>query len=199
MNLLQDAAALGALTWEHEPRWELLTGGGVRVLAPPLADYFQDPAGVHVVDSAPFLSLPVEGDFVARLLVRPTFAATWDSGCLMVRHDALHWAKVCYERTDFGSHAVVSVVTDGRSDDANGPDLQVEQVWLQLARVGDCFGLHYALDGRSWRMVRYAALTAPARVRVGLVAQSPAGDGTTVEFPHFSVEARTLANLRLGE
>lgn len=207
MNLLSRLARhdTAPLAWERKPAtWELMPDGGLRVEAPAGADAFRDPAGTHVVDSAPFLWLPVEGDFVARALVRPTFQHTYDSGCLMVREDAHRWAKICYERTDFGTEAVVSVVTDDTSDDANGVDLVVPEVWLQIARVGGCLGLHYALpDGEAapaggWRMVRYVGLDLPRVARVGLVAQSPSGPGTAILFRHFSVEQRTVANLRAG-
>jgi uncharacterized protein len=201
MNLLADIrpGTLGSFAWNHEPeRWESLAGGGVRVYAPARADYFRDPAGVHIVDAAPTLWLNVAGDFVARLLVRPQFRSTYDSGCLLVRRDESHWAKVCYERTDFGTQAVVSVVTDGASDDANGPDLTVPAVWLQVARVANCFGLHYALDGESWHMVRYFGLPAGESFLVGMVAQCPVGPGTVVDWLEFSLEKRTVANLRAG-
>lgn len=207
MNLLSNLSRRDTtpFSWENEPAtWEPTPEGGLRVIAPAGADFFRDPAGVHKVDSAPFLWLPVEGDFVARALVRPTFQSTYDSGCLMVRQDAQRWAKICYERTDFGTEAVVSVVTDGASDDANGVDLTVPAVWLQIARVGQCIGLHYALpEGDTppetgWRMVRYFALDLPRVARVGLVAQCPSGPGTTLVFHHLSVASRTVANLRAG-
>jgi uncharacterized protein len=203
MNLLEnispDNLIARSLSWEHPPlNWETLPEGGIRVQVPGLADYFRDPSGQKVKDDAPFLFTPVEGDFVARAHVRPTFASTYDSGVLMVRHDPLTWAKLCFERTDFGTTAAVSVVTNGLSDDANGADLNVPDLWLQMVRIGDTFGLQYSLDGNSWRMVRVFRLIMPPTVKVGIVAQCPAGDGTTIDFLHFSVEKRTAGNLRSG-
>ena len=109
-----------------------------------------------------------------------------------------HWAKLCFEATDIGTHAAVSVVTNGISDDANGADLEAERLWLQVVRQGDLFGMHYSLDGASWRMVRYFALPLPRQVQVGLVAQSPTGPGTSVDFHSFSVEPRRVADMRAG-
>ena len=62
---------------------------------------------------------------------------------------------------------------------------------------------HYSLDGQdwraqNWRMVRYFALPMPAQVQVGVVAQSPIGPGTTVDFLSFSVEPRRVSNMRAG-
>ena len=200
-NLTPDTLAARGLAWEHAPaHWEALAGGGLRVNAPARADYFRDPTGSHVNDAAPFLWMNVSGDFVARALVRPTFASTYDSGVILVRHDPEHWAKVCFEKTDFGTTAAVSVVTNGVSDDANGANLELAEVWLQVTRVGDVFGLQYSPDASdgSWRMVRVFRLTVPPTVRVGIVAQSPVGPGTTIDFLHFSIEQRTVKNVRSG-
>jgi len=200
MDLLNDVSqGLAPLAWTNAPaRWEPLPGGGLRIHAPAKTDFFQDPSGASGSASAPYLWLPVEGDFVARAHVRPTFTSTYDAGTLMIRGDESHWAKLCYEATDFGTHAAVSVVTNGVSDDANGVDLNVESLWLQAVRQGNLFGLHYSLDGSSWRMVRYFTLPVPQAVKVGLVAQSPVGLGTHVDFYSFSVEPRRVANMRAG-
>lgn len=198
MNLLSDPT-LPSLTWTHAPeRWEPLPSGGLRVYVPTKSDYFQDPAGVLQNDSAPYLWLLVHGDFVAQAHVRPEHRTTYDAAALMVRQDALHWAKLCYESTDYGTTAAVSVVTNGVSDDANGADLTVPDLWFQIVRRGDVFGLHYSLDGKSWRMVRLFKLLVTAQVQVGLVGQSPIGPGTTVDFFSFTVEGRPVKNLRAG-
>lgn len=203
MNLIQEISPKKplphSLKWDHAPqKWEPLPGGGLRVFVPQKVDYFQDPTGVNTKDSAPYLGLEVTGDFVAQAHVRPVFTTTWDAGALMVRHDAQHWAKLCYESTDLGPTAAVSVVTQGTSDDANGVNLSPPDLHLQILRAGDVFVMHYSLDGRGWRMVRLFRLPLPRAVQVGLVAQSPAGPGTTVDFLSFAVESRTVADLHAG-
>jgi regulation of enolase protein 1 (concanavalin A-like superfamily) len=200
MDLLKNISqALTPLTWSNAPeRWEPLPGGGLRIHAPAQTDFFQNPNGDPGRDSAPYLWLPVEGDFVAQARVQPAFASTYDAGALMVRHDERHWAKLCFESTDLGTRAAVSVVTNGVSDDANGADLDTDSLWLQIVRQGDLFGLHYSPDGQSWRMVRYFALPLPHQVKVGLVAQSPVGPGTAVDIHSFTVESRRVANMRAG-
>lgn len=199
-NLTPEKITARGLAWDHAPeRWEPLPGGGMRVTVPALADYFRDPAGTHVSDNAPYLWKAVSGDFVARAHVRPVFQSTYDSGVILVRHDETHWAKICFEKTDFGTTAAVSVVTRGLSDDANGADLTVPDLWLQVVRSGNVFGLHYALDGEHWRMVRIFNLDVPENVKVGIVAQCPAGPGATIDFLSFSIEQRTVQNARSGQ
>lgn len=46
----------------------------------------------------------------------------------MVLQDMAHWAKACFELTDFNTQAVVSVVTNGQSDDANGCNIEENSV-----------------------------------------------------------------------
>ena len=116
----------------------------------------------------------------------------------MARQNAKHWAKLCYESTDLGTTAAVSVVTNDVSDDANGADLTTPDLWLQLYRAGDVFGLHYSLDGQRWRMVRLFKLSLPHSIQIGLVAQCPAGPGTAIDFLSLSIESRLIQNLRAG-
>ncbi len=198
-NLTPDQLAARELSWDHPPlKWEPLPEGGIRVTVPARSDYFRDPGGIMVNDNAPFLWKHVTGDFVAQAHVRPAFNSTYDSGVLMVRHDEQNWAKLCFERTDFGTTAAVSVVTRGVSDDANGVDLTMPDLWLQVVRAGNIFALHYSLDGRSWRMVRIFQLPVPPTIKVGVVAQCPIGPGTTVDLLSLSVEQHTVSNLRAG-
>ena len=52
----------------------------------------------------------IEGDFILKVKVSHDFKETYDSASVMVMVDDTHWAKCCYELTDFGTHAAVSVV-----------------------------------------------------------------------------------------
>jgi hypothetical protein len=146
-------------------------------------DYFRDPSGIVIKDNAPFLCLPIKGDYVARAHVRPVFKSPYDSGCLMVSGDAEHWAKLCYERTDLGTAAAVSAL----------------DLWLQICRLGSCFAMHYSLDGAWWRMVRYFRLDLPREISVGVVAQCPIVPGTSVDFLYSGIEQRSVKFLRFGE
>jgi regulation of enolase protein 1 (concanavalin A-like superfamily) len=203
MNLLEgltpELLEVRSFHWDHPLlNWEPLPDGGIRVVVQPRVDYFQDPAGIHNKDDAPYLWTAVTGDFVAQTHVRPAWSNTWDAGVIMARHDARHYAKFCYESTDLGTTAAVSVVTSGKSDDANGVDLTTPDLWMQIFRVGDVFGLHYALDGHNWRMARLFQLPVPPEIKIGLVAQCPAGPGVTIDFLSFSLEHRTIQQLRAG-
>lgn len=189
----------GTFHWQNASRYVCLPEGGVRITAAPRCDYFCDPAGSHVMDSAPYFYQDVTGDFVARALVTHPFQTTWDAAALMVRQDAHHWAKLCFEATDFDTHAVVSVVTNGISDDANGVNYHWPRIWLQIVRKGAVFGMHYSTDGLQWNMVRYFTIDATETLQVGMVAQSPIGEGSEMDFLYFSIEKQSVENLRAGK
>ena len=121
--------------------------GVISILAPEHTDFFcnsgaEAEEGDAVPDSlcnAPFYYTEVEGDFVLRVKVSHDFKQTYDSCSIMVFKDLIHWAKACFELTDFGTRAMVSVVTKDVSDDANGPNVDADAVWLQMCRKGDAF------------------------------------------------------------
>ena len=109
--------------------------------APPGTDFFYNNGSVNEegitpgsMHNAPFYYTEIAGDFVLRVKVRHAFQDMYDSASLMVMADMDNWAKACFELTDFGTHAVVSVVTrNGESDDANGCNVGGNSVWLQIS------------------------------------------------------------------
>lgn len=185
--------------WINQPdEWRFNDAHELEVTAPPLADFFLDPAGQHVRSSAPFLYTRVDGNFTVSTQVEAEMIDDYDSACLMVMVDDNHWAKVCFENS-YKKPTIVSVVTKGTSDDCNSQSLAVNRPYLRLTRNHDCFAFHYSLDGTFWYLVRYFAMEAPQQVKVGVVAQSPVGRGCKTRFIGFNYTDRPVTNLRSGE
>lgn len=150
--------------------------------------------------NAPFYYADVNGDFVMTVRVSNDFKDTYDSVSVMVMVDMDTWAKVCFEKADFGTHAAVSVVTkNGESDDANGCNIEGNVVWLRVCRVGNSFSFHFSEDGRQFYMMRFFNLSAGNAIKVGLLAQAPQGDGGNRIYENLSIENRTVKNIRFGE
>jgi hypothetical protein len=176
------------------------TKDAIEIEAPGKSDFFIDMFSMKEVADAPFYYEKRTGDFVARAKVRPGFKATYDAGGLFVYDTAKKWIKLEFEMTDLGYPSVVSVVTNGISDDGNGERIEgAKELWLQIARRGDNWVLHHSLDGRKWKMVRYFKLKMKATLRVGLEAQSPRGDGCLVEYRGFRIADNALADMRKGK
>ena len=188
--------------WLNESRM-IADDNEVVIHAPAYTDWFNNPVPENGVISAPvanapFLYTEVTGDFVFRAKVRPNFRTVYDACALMVIQDEKLWTKAAFEKSDFGTTAAVCVVTNGVSDDANGCNIDQEEVWLQIVRVGDVFCTHYSLDGETFYMVRLFHLPVEKTVKVGIEAQSPAGEGGMRFYSHISLENRTVENLRAG-
>ncbi|WP_018883514.1 DUF1349 domain-containing protein [Paenibacillus massiliensis] len=149
--------------------------------------------------NAPFFYKEVCGNFVLRAKVQLDFKDVYDAACLMVMKDWEVWGKLCFELTDFNTHAVVSVVTNQTSDDANGNNIDGDSVWLQISRVGQSFAFHYSLDGEQFFMARFFNLPVEDEVKVGFLAQSPTGRGGDRTYSHFSLEQTTVKNIRFGQ
>ena len=188
--------------WLNESRM-METNGEIAIAAPPRTDWFNNPVpedGIlpAPVANAPFFYTEVSGDFVFRAKVRPNHRYTYDACALMVIKDEQMWAKAAFEASDFGTRAAVCVVTNGVSDDANGCNIDQDVIWLQIVRVGDVFCVHYSLDGKCFYMVRLFYLPVGKSVKVGLEAQSPAGEGGLRLFSDVTLERRSVQNLRTG-
>ena len=188
--------------WLNESRM-IADDNEVVIHAPAYTDWFNNPVpedGVisAPVANAPFLYTEVTGDFVFRAKVRPNFRTVYDACALMVIQDEKLWSKAAFEKSDFGTTAAVCVVTNGVSDDANGCNIDQEEVWLQIVRVGDVFCTHYSLDGETFYMVRLFHLPVEKTVKVGIEAQSPAGEGGLRFYSDITLENRTVKNLRAG-
>ena len=181
----------------------IIQGNEIAVCAPGHTDWFNNPVPENGVLSAPVANAPffytdVTGDFVFRAKVRPNFRTVYDACALMVIQDERLWTKAAFEKSDFGTTAAVCVVTNGISDDANGCNIEQEEVWLQIVRKGDVFCTHYSLDGENFYMVRLFHLPVEKTVKVGIEAQSPAGEGGLRFYSDISLENRTVENLRAG-
>lgn len=188
-----------ALDWQVAPRdWTVGTDGSLRIVAGPRTDLFVDPAGGVAALGAPRIVGAVEGDFQLSARVRADLRATFDAGALVL-HAADHtWVKLALERSPQGKAMIVSVVTRGVSDDANGRVVIGEGVWLRVSRVGGACALHASDDGARWELVRHFALDAPDGLTAGFLAQSPTGEGATATFDDVRFLAEPLAELRDG-
>ncbi|WMT41336.1 DUF1349 domain-containing protein [Paenibacillus sp. D2_2] len=186
--------------WLNESQLEM-NGNLLQISAPGKTDYFINPESGDVKNNAPFLYADVQGDFILRAKVRHDFISTFDGAALFImdseREDC--WAKLCYEYTDLNTYAVVSVVTNGVSDDANGQNLTDKSVWLQIGRKGDAFAMHYSTDGSHYQMVRVFNLKASDTFKVGLVSQSPTGEGLISDFLDVQLEQVTMESIRGGK
>ena len=181
-------------------------GTRIEIMATPQSDFFCNSGSVNEegitpesLSNAPYYYTEVDGDFVLRVKVSHDFKDIYDSASVMVMVDLQNWAKACFEKTDFGTHAAVSVITKrGESDDANGCNLEGSTAWLKVCRVKNTFSFHYSTDGEHFYMMRFFSLPVEQSVKVGLLAQAPTGNGGVRVYEDLTLENKTVKNIRYG-
>lgn len=163
-------------------------------------DLFVDPAGADPGDAGRFVGLPPAGDFTLAAQVRVESGSRSDAGALLLHARERHWAKVGLEYSAQLQPTAVTVVTKGVSDGSNSFEVDGDTLWLRVTRTGAAWAFHASADGSWWRLLRYFALGGdPAElVRVGFLAQSPAGPGCTATFDHITFQPGAPGDLRDG-
>jgi len=184
--------------WLNEPQEWTFTDEELVVQAEAQTDYFKDPAGTAVKDSGHFLYQVQEGDFTLMTKVEVDMIDDYDAAVMMVMLDDDNWAKLCYEFT-YKKPMIVSVVTRGLSDDCNSLVVPESGIYLRVTRFDDCFAFHYSYDAKWWEMVRYFTLDTHGPVKVGVVAQSPTGDGCEVRFKGLHFSPTPIRDIRSGK
>ena len=199
MDDVQLSAVPMPLHWLAQPeRWHA-DDSTLSLVSGARTDWFIDPSGAREPTlSGAALVGPAAGDYLFSARVHVDFAATFDAGALMLHDGERTWAKLCFEYSPQREPMVVSVVTDGRSDDANAFAVEGEHVWLRIARLGPAFAFHASTDERRWRFVRYFSFGTGVEPAVGFEVQSPTGSGCVATFDEIGFEPARLEDLRDG-
>lgn len=201
MNLLASCTGrslANGLAWLNEPPEWSVDDAGLTIVPGAPSDFFRPYSGSGR-DNAGLLYSEVTGDFTATTQVRAELVDFGDAGALTVRAHEAQWAKLCLERSPIGDVSLVSVVTDPWSDDSNNELVTIPECYLRLTRKGNVFGMHYSMDGATWRFVRTLGLEMPPTVMVGIHAQAPFTPGCRVLFRSLTLSPEPVADLRSGE
>jgi regulation of enolase protein 1 (concanavalin A-like superfamily) len=201
MDLFQGCSGrrlANGLEWLREPQEWGFGEEGLRIVPAARTDFFRPWVG-EGVDNACLLYATVSGDFTAIAEARATLTGFGDAAALTVRASPELWAKICIERSPIGDVSIVSVVTDGASDDANNELLPRPSGLLRITRKGDLFGMHFAAGAGRWRFVRTFGLRMPREIMVGVHAQAPFGGGGEARFSRFELSPGAVSDFRSGE
>ena len=169
------------------------------VTAAPGTDWTNDAFGGPQQHAASLLGFVPSEDFFlsarARILTERT---TFDAAVLAIWGDTDHWAKLCFECSPQGQAMVVSVVTNGYSDDCNSTVVSEGSVYLRVTRSGAGWAFHSSPDVVNWVFVRVFRLAFEGPVHVGFLAQAPMGDRCVAEFGNITYGTAVPADFRDG-
>jgi hypothetical protein len=173
----------GPLTWQHPPaQWKIDDGKTLSITGGKATDWFFSPMGDDQRDNTSRLLFKPADDFVLSAKVKVDFHSQWDSGVLVLYVNNTQWAKLCFEMTIEKHPAIVSVVTNGLSDDNNSIAISGDTVYLKVAKAGQAIFFYASQDGQHWSIIRAFSLGENPDLRIGFSSQSPVGNGCTSIF-----------------
>jgi regulation of enolase protein 1 (concanavalin A-like superfamily) len=187
------------LRWRGEPASWSLDGGTLTIRSGQKTDWFINPSAPTETMSAPALLMRTEQPCTLVARVTVDAVSTFDAGVLCAYQAEDVWAKLCFEFSPQRQLMIVSVVTRGRSDDANSVPIAGNSVYLRLSKLERAYAFHYSEDGRAWNLVRHFTLGGQREVEIGFLSQSPTGEGCTVRFSEIAYQPKLLEDLRSGE
>lgn len=189
-----------AQRWRNAPAsWSVDPSGALSITGGKSTDWFVSPFDGHTNANSPVLLFKAAGEFTLRAKLTVGFGKPWDAGCLAVFADDATWAKLCYEMTQWQEPTIVSVVTQGRSDDNNSIPVPGNSVYLQVAKIGQAIFFYASKDGRSWRLTRAFHFASDGPLELGFSSQSPAGESCATVFSEIRYRPKPPADFWKGE
>jgi regulation of enolase protein 1 (concanavalin A-like superfamily) len=187
------------LNWQVDPAGPAEIGeSSIAFAAGPRTDLFADPAGGEPKLDAPVLLGRPTGDFQLRARISAPLQSTFDAAGLVIWASPTAWGKLELEFSPQREAMIVSVVTRGASDDANGFIAPESMAWLRIARSGEAIAFHASVDGLWWSLIRSFTFPGAGTASAGFEVQSPTGEGLQARFDEIEWSAGPLAQLRDG-
>jgi len=178
-----------------------VTSGRLILKCASKRDNFRDPDGKFSSNNAPVLLTEVDNTkpFTLKAKLTPTFLDTYDAGTLYiwVRDDL--WLKMAMERDERGRVRIVSVRTNGTSDDNDHDVVTSKTVYMKISSDTTRVGFYYSVDNLNWQLVRLFKNDYPSRLWVGISTQSPIGKGSETIFENVSLVQNSITDFRMGK
>jgi hypothetical protein len=189
----------GNMHWENLPLDFTLLGSNLMIKAGPKTDMFRDPNVTYNTDNAPKLLFKADPDFVLTATIQHPFTNKWDGAALVIKQDSLHWIKFCFEKDYLGSRRIVTVVTNGVSDDSNSIEIPSGQAVFKMAKADNVITLYCSADGKNWLLVRHLQFDFKPGFDVGFLSQSPTGEFCRATFTAIRYQHKKIKDPYAGE
>lgn len=183
------------MKWKEKPFKYQIESNKICMIADQGTNLFNSPSSDRREHTFPYWYRDFKGDFLIKCKVTPEFSSKYDQGDIIIWENKNKWIKLAYEKSDNGHPSIVSVVTNGTSDDCTGNKM-TGSVWLLICRKENTFALHYSKDGIYWNMTRIFNLEMNNTVQIGISAQCPSGENCKVLFEDLSIKKNHFTDIR---
>lgn len=123
-------------------------------IVPEGLDFFSDPNGKLSNTTLPILLVPVENTkpftLIAKVTPEFTTEGLYNAADLFVYSCDSLWQKLAFEQDEYGNHRIVTVRTQGTSDDNNHDKLDVSSVYLKISSDTKTIASYYSIDKKRW-------------------------------------------------
>lgn len=189
------------LSWNAQPAGlHIRSASSFSMKAAKGTDLYCFVDGSYYVHQVPMLLFKPDSSFIFSAKLSPQFKKLYDGSAVILYTDSSNWAKLLLEKMEDGSVAIgSSVVRDRVTDDNYHRTVPGNEVYFKAVRAGKVYCFYYATDGKTWNLLRTFSLEDTGNLRIGLYAQSPKGEGLTVEVSDVRYSAVPFKNFFTGE
>lgn len=164
-------------------------------------DFFIEPGlPPYEKANAPLLLKSIDNTkpFTFSFKTTPDHIVKYDAGMAFLYVDDKQWLKFAYEADERMNRRIVTVKTNGFSDDNNHDVINAPSVYLKISSDTKVIGFYYSLDKELWQLVRIFKNEYPEKLKIGIGAQSPVGQGNKVVFEDFEFNNQSVKDFRMG-
>jgi uncharacterized protein len=136
-------------------------------------------------ESGHFYFERVDTDFVVEVEITGSCKDLYDQAGIMIRSDENHWLKTGIEYVDGVQH-LSAVVTHDYSDWSVTPLVKpLASLWLRVERRKEAIHISYLDANSKYALFRLAYFPTVSEVPVGIMCESPEGNGYEVVFDNY--------------
>lgn len=181
--------------------YEIISDRHIKITAPAKTDLYTVSDGGFSTNKSPRLLFKPDSSFIFTSKIKLEFKSKWDAGVLLIYNDSKHYTKFCFESDFKGQPRIVSVVCNDVADDCNSMAINSNEIYFRItgSTKNNTFNLYYSDDGKDWFIIRGFRLNKTDNLRIGFSAQSPTGDGCTVDFMDINLQERKLNDFWKGD
>ena len=166
-------------------------------------DIFCDPNGKLTNNTVPILLSMIDNTqpFTLTAKVTPGFTkeGLYNAADLFVYVNDTLWQKLAFEQDEYGNHRIVTVRTQGTSDDNNHDKIDAKSVYMKISSDTHTIASYYSLDKKEWHMVRLYRNEYPDQIYLGISSQCPQHGGCTSIIEDITLSHDNVGDFRMGE